>query len=219
MIVTARAVEGLPEPHRAVVSTRSAVYSGEELIGDDAALLVQHVIAVKAGGHFLVQRRPGRRSPASCSIVNWSKGLFSLKARMTQSRQARARGRGRPIAVRVGVAGRVEPVHRHAFAECGDFRSRSTTVFVGRARGVAEKGLDLGGSRRQAGEVERHRRISASFVASGAGESPSPRAGRGESGRDRRAATPFVSPREPEPTGPARATSAARSSHPLRSSA
>ena len=58
-----------------------------ELLGIDAPFLVDHRVAQEAGGHELVlRRRPGSRSPAICSMMNWSYGRSRLRALMTQSR-------------------------------------------------------------------------------------------------------------------------------------
>ena len=44
-----------------------------ELLGVDAAFLVDHRVAQEAGGDELVlRRRSGSRSPAICSMTNWS---------------------------------------------------------------------------------------------------------------------------------------------------
>ena len=43
-----------------------------ELLRIDAALLVNHRVAQKAGRHFLILRALGNRSPASCSMMNRS---------------------------------------------------------------------------------------------------------------------------------------------------
>ena len=92
----------------------------------------------------------GSRSPAICSIVNWSNGMLRLNASITQSRQGHmSRCAVDVIAVRVRVA-RIEPLHRHALAVArgsekaidtfsyasGDLSARkaSTSAGVGAAR-------------------------------------------------------------------------------------
>ena len=56
------------------------------LLGNCAALVGGHVAAIEARSDLLVELRPGSKSPASCSIVNWSKGMLRLNALITQSR-------------------------------------------------------------------------------------------------------------------------------------
>ena len=60
------------------------------------------------------------------------------------------------VAVRVGVAGGVEPVDRHALAVVRRGQQAIDDLLVGVGRCVGEEGIDLGRRRRQAGQVERH---------------------------------------------------------------
>ena len=77
------------------------------------------------------------------------------------------------VAVRVGVAGRVEPGHGHPLAVARRLQQRVDALLVGVGRRVGEEGVDLGRRRRQAGQVEVTRRSSVALSASGDGFSPS----------------------------------------------
>ena len=56
----------------------------EELIVVDAAFAIRQGLAVETCCDAVVYRwRPGRRSPATCSIVNLSKGMSRFSASMT----------------------------------------------------------------------------------------------------------------------------------------
>ena len=58
------------------------------------------------------------------------------------------------VAVGVGEAGGVEPVERHALAVVGRGEQAVDELLVGVGPIVGEEGVDLGGRRRQAGQVE-----------------------------------------------------------------
>ena len=60
------------------------------------------------------------------------------------------------IAVRVGVARKIEPLHRHALAIVRGSEQAVDHFLVGLWRIVREKRVQLGGRRRQAGEIEGH---------------------------------------------------------------
>ena len=99
----------------------------------------------------------GSRSPAICSIDE------------LVERQVAVEGGDHPVApgphgagevvlvaVGVGVAGAVEPVHRHALAVVRRREQPIDELLVGVGRRVGEEGVDLGERRRQAGQVEGH---------------------------------------------------------------
>ena len=77
------------------------------------------------------------------------------------------------IAVRVGVAGGIEPRHRHPLAVVRRLEQRVDPLLVRVRRLVGEERVDLGRRRRQAGQVEVTRRSSVTLSASGDGFSPS----------------------------------------------
>ena len=86
VVVADRAVRGQAQPHLGRWSRRGRARSAEVLLVDRAALVGGDVAAVEAGGDLLLALGCGSRSPASCSMVNWSKGWLLLKALITQSR-------------------------------------------------------------------------------------------------------------------------------------
>ena len=46
------------------------------------------MIAAESRGDLLLERGVGQHVAGDCSIVNWSNGMLSLNAMITQSRQA-----------------------------------------------------------------------------------------------------------------------------------
>ena len=72
-------------------------------------------------------------------------------------------------AVRVGVAGGVEPAAGHVFAIARRSQEAFDDLVVGLRGVVCEEGVDLGRCRRQAGQVERHAAEKAGFVGFGGG--------------------------------------------------
>ena len=88
VIVAAAAADGQAEPDGAGGIDAIDDVIDARLLGDAAAFAVEHVIAMEAGRDLLRDRRRlGSMSPAICSMVNWSNGMFLLKASITQSRQ------------------------------------------------------------------------------------------------------------------------------------
>ena len=86
VIVAAGALEGQRHEGGAegVDAVRNTVLP--EFLQHGAALLGLAVDAVEGGGEALVRVGFSSRSPASCSVMNWSKGRLLLKALITQSR-------------------------------------------------------------------------------------------------------------------------------------
>ena len=88
-------------------------------------------------------------------MVNRSNGMLRLNASITQSRHFHmSRWLIDVIAVRVGIAGEVEPLHRHALAVLRRGEQAVHLLFVGVGGFVGEEGFDFAGRGRQAGEVE-----------------------------------------------------------------
>lgn len=52
-------------------------------LAGDAGFAIDEGVAMEAGSDALLQGGMGSRSPASCSMVNWLKGLSWLKLWMT----------------------------------------------------------------------------------------------------------------------------------------
>ena len=63
VIVAAAAVEGLPHPHGGGRLHAVGGVFGQKLLRDDAAFLIEHVIAMKPRGNLLLQRRPRQQIP------------------------------------------------------------------------------------------------------------------------------------------------------------
>ena len=99
----------------------------------------------------------GSRSPASCQVRNWSYGRLPLKAPITQSRYGdMSRVDVGLVAVGVGVAREIEPVHRPSARRrparpASDRRRRAYAPGDASARNASISA----GRRRQAGQVER----------------------------------------------------------------
>ena len=116
------------------------------------------------------------------------------------------------VAVRVGVARGVEPGHGHALAVVRRLQQRVDALFVRVGRAVGEKGVDLGGRRRQARQVVGHAAQQRRLVGLGRRLQPFALQARedepidrvpdpvvlarpaGSSGRDRRACRPSACP-------------------------
>ena len=97
----------------------------------------------------------GSRSPASCSMPKRSNGMLRLKASITQSRHFHMSRCGIDVvAVGVGIAREIEPLHRHALAVLRQGQQAVHLLLVGVGGLVGEEGVDFGGGGRQAGEVE-----------------------------------------------------------------
>ena len=60
------------------------------------------------------------------------------------------------VAVRVGIAGEIEPLHGHSFTVVGRLQEPVHHLFVGIGGLIGQEGIDLGGCGRQAGQVESH---------------------------------------------------------------
>ncbi len=71
-----------------VVATRSAAYSTRYSSSMVPPSWVFMWLRLNPDAIRAESVASGSRSPASCSTVNWSKGMFALNASITQSRQA-----------------------------------------------------------------------------------------------------------------------------------
>ena len=98
----------------------------------------------------------GSRSPASCSIgelVERHVAVEGVDHPIAPARHVAAAVD--VVAVRVGIAGGVEPVEGHPLAVVRRGQQAIDQLFVGIGTRVGQKGIDLGRRRRQAGQVER----------------------------------------------------------------
>ena len=156
VVVTARALERQAEHRGAEGVDAVEDVLGAELLLDAAAFVGLAVQAVERRGDALVARRVGqeiaRELPEEELVVG----------------QVLVEGADDPVAIRrhvaievglvavgVGVAGKIEPVHRHALAVGRRRKIAIDGARVGVRRSIGEKRVDLGWRGRQAREVER----------------------------------------------------------------
>ena len=156
VVVAAAAFERQAEKRRAkrghtVIDVVDAI-----LLFDRSALALLLVQAVEGRGEHLLVGRV-RQQVAShlpeCELVPRQ----VVVERLDHPVAPRPHIGPRPIeleAVAVGVAGEVHPVGRHPLAVAGAREQTVEQFFIRIGRGVGEEGLDLGGRRRQAGDVE-----------------------------------------------------------------
>ena len=126
------------------------------LLRDDAPFAVEPMVAVEARGHDLVAGR---------MLQHVAGQLFD---REPVKRQIFVVGLDEPVAPRpvlpagvglvatgVGVACGVEPLDRHPFAVVRAGEQPVDVLLIRVGRRIGEEGIDVGGHRRQPGEVER----------------------------------------------------------------
>ena len=156
MIVAAAAVQREAEPSEAGGLHAVNDVFDAPLLGDDAALAIEAVVAVEAGGHDLFAGGIGQQVTADLFERELIEGLVVVE------------GLDDPVApgphgaaavgleaVAIGKAGEVEPLHGHALAVVLGFQEAVHHLFVGLWRCVFFKGGDLLQRGRQAGEIER----------------------------------------------------------------
>ena len=155
MVVATTAVERQAKPNRAHRLGHIEDIIDAILLGNAAALAVNHVIAVEAGSQDLIVRRI--RQKITGQLLDGE--LIERHVVVERTNHPVAPGPHRTlavtlIAVGVGVASRLQPVPRHAFA-IGRRRQRAGHEPVPRAwLVVLKKTLHLSRSRWQAGQVE-----------------------------------------------------------------
>ena len=126
------------------------------LLGDDAALGIDDVVAVEAGRQSLVECRVRQQVARE------------LLGHKLIERHPAVEGVDRPVsppphvprrvvveAVRVGVTGRIEPVERHPFAITRRRQQPIDELLVSLGRGIRKKLIHLANRRRDAGQIER----------------------------------------------------------------
>ena len=154
VVVAPAAVEGLPHPHRGGGLHAVGDVFGEELLRDDAAFLVQHVVAMEARGDLLVEG--GIRQQVARELLDGEPVEGHVRIERTHHPVA-----PRPqlavavhlVAVRVRVARRIQPGHRHVLPEGGLRQEVFHHVRIRLRRGKPPLLLDRG---RQSREIERH---------------------------------------------------------------
>ncbi len=155
VIMAARAAHR--EPHEDV---RRGVHAVGDvlhlvLLGNRPALVVDHVIAIEAARQFLLRGGVGQQI---------ARQLLDAEA---VERYVAIEGVDHPIAplphvalridvvaVGIGIARQVEPLHRHAFAVLRQRKQAVHLLLVSVRRFVGDKSVDLRRRRRQAGEIE-----------------------------------------------------------------
>jgi hypothetical protein len=157
-----------------------------ELERVDAAFLVDHGVAVEAGGDAGRVAGAGEHVPGELLEGEAVEGQVVVVGadHPVAVRPHRART-VLLVPVRVGVAGEVEPATGPALPVVGRGEQPVDVLLIGVRRGVAQEGVGLLGRRRQAGEIERDAAGEDGAVGFGAAERVRrPRASRG--GRRRR---------------------------------
>ena len=158
MIVALGAGDG--EPEEGATEGRDAVHHGldAELLGVDAALLVDLGVAIEAGGHLLFDG--GIRPKVAGELVDDELvvGLIAVERgddpiAVFPDLARRVDG----VAVGIGVAGNIKPWTGPTFAVVRRGEQSLDECGVGGGRvpgGIGEEGGDLGGGGRQAGQIE-----------------------------------------------------------------
>ena len=136
-----------------VVFTRSITAALRNLV--QVPPVVRHRVAMKRGGDELFLGGLGNRSPASCSMENWSNGLFSLNARIRNPGRPRSsaadRRRNRPSPRSAPDRATSGP----NAAIRGDASRRHETLICVRGSVVHER-IHFLDRWRQPGQIERH---------------------------------------------------------------
>ena len=156
VVVALGAARGQPHPHRGRRVRAVEDVLDPVLLRDRAALEVDHVVPVETGRQQLLRRRI--RQQVAGKLVDGE----------LVERLVRVEGVDHPVApaphealvvdvvaVRVGVAGRVQPGARHVLPVALGREQPVHETLVGVRRGVGHEGVDIGRRRRQAGQVER----------------------------------------------------------------
>ena len=101
----------------AVVSTRSTAFSTRHSSSIEPASVTVRLLRLNPVAIFVPSVAPGSRSPAICSMTNSIERLVAVEGRDHPVAPGPHRaGEVVLVAVGVGVAGHVEPVHRHPLA-------------------------------------------------------------------------------------------------------
>ena len=137
---------------------------------DRPTLKVDHVVAIEPGGNLLLERGVGQQVSGQLldrefvirhvSVV----GVDQPIAPMPHVAQAVD-----VVAVRVSVSGEIEPLHGHTLAVVRRAQKLVNALLVSVGRRVSQKGIELGGRRRQTGQVEGHPPEQSRFVSFGRG--------------------------------------------------
>ena len=161
VVVALGAADGAAEPHGG--GRVHAIHERfvHRLVGIDTAFFVRHRVAVEAGRDFLIL------GPLLVAAL-WQHVAGDLLDRELVERQIAVERVDHPVAilpdaapvvllvaVRVGVAGEIQPRTRPPLAVARRGQQAIDDAVVGVRRRVGEEGVELGGRRRKAGQVER----------------------------------------------------------------
>ena len=156
VVVTSRTAEGQAEEHR-----RGGLHAIHHrldpvLLVDDAALALNGVVAVEAGGHLLIDCRV--RQQIAGDLLHGEpveRHVVVERANHPVTPRPHHAATVKAVPVRVGVPRGVEPVERHPFAIARRRQQPVDDILERTRRRVCKEGIDLPRRRRQAGEVER----------------------------------------------------------------
>ena len=157
VVVAARTADGEAEPDRAERAHTVHQVFGVELLGDASGLGIDAVIALEAGCNLLRKSRIGQQIASDL-----------LDGELVE-RQVAIEGADHPIAprphlfsriylvaVRIGVAGGIEPVDGHALAVARRGEKAIDHLFIGVRRAVGQERIEFRERGRQTGQIQRH---------------------------------------------------------------
>ena len=157
VVVAARATHGESKPGgcRGACAVHHILHV--IFLGDCAALKVDLIVAVEPARDFLFYRRVGKQVAGQLldgELIERQVAVESVNDPITPGPHlAQAVN---VIAMRIGVTGQVEPLHRHALAVVRGLQQLVYAFFVSVGRMVREKRVHLGGSGRQTRQIERN---------------------------------------------------------------
>ena len=155
MVVALRAAGRQPEPGDAGGAHPIDHRQVAELERIDSPLLIGHRVAVEAGGDDVVGRGAGEEIAGDLAAREGIEGQVVIE------------GPDHPIAIRpdppfavfliavgVGIAGQIEPSPRPALAVARAGEQSIDELFISLGARVGDEGVELGGRRRQADQIE-----------------------------------------------------------------
>ena len=154
--VTLGAVQGEAQPGGS--HGRDPVFHGlgTVFLGITAAFVVDLGVAVEPGGDALGEGRSRQQIARQLVDGELVEGLIAVEG-LDHPLAIGPDGPGQIhlIAIRIGIAGQVEPAAGHVFSVVRRGEQPVDQILIGPGRGVGEKCRDLGGLGGQAGEIER----------------------------------------------------------------
>ena len=119
------------------------------LVGDRTAFEIDHVVAVEPRGHFLIAGRVWKQVPRQ--LLDRELVVREIAVERADDPVAPGPHAAQAVdvvAVRVGVARRIEPGHGHALAVARRLEQGVDALLVGIRRAIGKKCVDLGRRRR-----------------------------------------------------------------------